>query len=302
VVKHFLHRVWCYVAALLILSGVIAIHEGGHWIAAELNGAHCRTFNIGFGPGIRVGQVSQTEIWICCLPFGGYVELPMSEPFGNDGIAIANISTMQKLFVFGAGIGVNILCGVGLLYYLGRMTRTIPLKDAVYELALQQALMRAKRESKFSIESAKIFGDRAHRFLRGTLNFLAACGNPLIGLSEGPMNGWKGIVKEAGVFSIFLGIANLVPIAPLDGARMVDALFYGGVLSGGRPAETMSTPELVAILAGVSFLVVPVIMGLLPALVYMYRFEVSFFKNLSILQAKSPQIIDDFLVGVSEVK
>jgi regulator of sigma E protease len=49
-VKHFLRRLWCYLAAILILSGVVAIHEGGHWIAAELNGAHCKTFNIGFGP------------------------------------------------------------------------------------------------------------------------------------------------------------------------------------------------------------------------------------------------------------
>jgi hypothetical protein len=220
------------------------------------------------------------------MPFGGYVELPMSMPFGSDGVAISDLSTIQKLFVFGAGIAVNLVCGAGLLFYLGRLERAMLPKELLYEIILKSSLKAAKDEAKFRIEGAKFLGDRVHRFLRDTLNFTASCGNPFISLSEGPMNGWRGIVKETAVFSTVIGIGNLIPLAPLDGARMFDTLFVGGVLSGGRPAETISTVELISLLTGLALLIGPVLVGLLPAMVYMYRFEVSFYKHLSDLKAK----------------
>lgn len=279
-VLHALHRVWCYVAAFFILSFVIMIHEAGHWVAAEMCGAHCATYNLGFGPGVKIGQVSETEIWIRSIPFGGFVEMPMSEPFGNSGVAISDLSTFQKLFVFAAGIAVNFVSGVAMLIYLEKLNKKVSVPGLFYEMAVKKALRSARNASKFKINWAARLGVKVHKTLSWLLNFFAASANPFISLSEGPMIGWRGIVKEIGLLSFGVAVFNVLPIAPLDGSRIFDAVFLGGVLSGGSPVESITTTEVVAILTGAAFLIIPVILGLLPSIILTYRFEGHFYHHL----------------------
>ena len=62
-------------AFIFVLSIVVIVHEGGHFIAAKLNGIYVVTFSIGFGPKILKKRIGETEYAISALPFGGYVKM-----------------------------------------------------------------------------------------------------------------------------------------------------------------------------------------------------------------------------------
>ena len=288
--RHTMHRVWCYLAGFLILGLVVALHEGGHWVASELCGAHCKTFNLGFGPGIQVGSVNGTEIWLRAFAFGGSVELPMSDS-STTTRSVHDLSLGAKLFVFGAGIGVNLISGVLLIWYFVRTeSRLSPNK--IKDLMVDSAIKQARKDARVKLETTKFLGATAQRYLERFLNYCAGAANIFTSLSEGGMTGWRGVCKEGMLLSIVLAISNILPIPPLDGSRIFDALFYGGVLSGGRPAETVNPSEAVAILSGLVLLAGPMVLGLIPGFLMACRFEVALYKRLRELRNVSDKVIE----------
>ena len=69
-------------AAALIFSLAVFIHEFGHFTAARLLGLKADVFSIGFGPALWKRQIGKTEWRISAIPFGGYVSLPQLDPDG----------------------------------------------------------------------------------------------------------------------------------------------------------------------------------------------------------------------------
>lgn len=65
-------------AGIFILGFIVFIHEGGHYMAARLQGIRVKTFSIGFGPVLWsiTPANSDTEFTIRLLPLGGYVAFP----------------------------------------------------------------------------------------------------------------------------------------------------------------------------------------------------------------------------------
>jgi regulator of sigma E protease len=70
-----MHQFLAFLAFLLGMLSLIAIHEFGHYLAAKLTGMAVPTFSIGFGPTLYSRVVGQTEWKIGALPFGGYVAI-----------------------------------------------------------------------------------------------------------------------------------------------------------------------------------------------------------------------------------
>ena len=70
-------------AFVLILSIVVIIHEGGHFMAARWCGIKVTAFSVGFGKKLwsRVDKKG-TEWKLCAVPLGGYVQM-----FGDDDAA-----------------------------------------------------------------------------------------------------------------------------------------------------------------------------------------------------------------------
>ena len=60
---------------LLILTGIIVIHELGHLIAAKFFKVYCGAFSIGMGPKIFGKKGKDTEFQIRALPVGGFVSM-----------------------------------------------------------------------------------------------------------------------------------------------------------------------------------------------------------------------------------
>jgi membrane-associated protease RseP (regulator of RpoE activity) len=253
------------------MFALVVLHEAGHWAASETFGARCKTFNLGFGPGIRVGQIGHTELWFRSILLGGSVEMPFSST--EKAKSIADLTTAQKVVVFGAGIAVNVTIGFVLIGHYLKRKSSRPAHDLRVELAIQAARKKSAFKSR-------------------PLEILASFGDVIGFLTEGPLFGFRGMVKTAGIFSLALAVTNLVPIPPLDGARIYDALFIGGILSAGRPSDTITSTETIAISSGLAVLIVPLLLGFIPAIIRTVRFEIALYRAIKKLSGVKIEVVE----------
>src|SRR5512139_2786668 len=65
---------------VLLLGGLIFVHELGHFLAAKALGVKVVRFSIGFGPRLFGFRRGETEYRISLLPLGGYVKMAGDDP------------------------------------------------------------------------------------------------------------------------------------------------------------------------------------------------------------------------------
>ncbi len=63
------------VAAIVVISLLIFVHELGHFTFAKLFNVKVLIFSLGFGPALLKKKVGETEYRISALPLGGYVKM-----------------------------------------------------------------------------------------------------------------------------------------------------------------------------------------------------------------------------------
>jgi regulator of sigma E protease len=105
---------------ILMLGGLIFLHEGGHFLAAKYMGMPVEVFSLGFGPRLFGFKWRETDVRLSALPLGGYVKLAgfnpedpgaedpygfLQQPFGKrmlfySGGILANLATTLILFTF----------------------------------------------------------------------------------------------------------------------------------------------------------------------------------------------------------
>lgn len=105
---------------ILMLGGLIFLHEGGHFLAAKGMGMPVEVFSLGFGTRLFGFKWRETDVRLSILPLGGYVKLAgfnpeepgaedpygfLQQPFGKrmlfySGGILANLATTLVLFGF----------------------------------------------------------------------------------------------------------------------------------------------------------------------------------------------------------
>ena len=60
---------------ILVLGGMIVIHEFGHFIVAKLFGIRVEVFSVGFGKRIAGFKRGDTDYRLSLIPLGGYVKM-----------------------------------------------------------------------------------------------------------------------------------------------------------------------------------------------------------------------------------
>jgi regulator of sigma E protease len=63
------------VLIVLIFTGIVVVHEGGHFLTAKLSGIKVEQFSVGFGPLLIGRQFGETQYAIRAIPLGGFVKL-----------------------------------------------------------------------------------------------------------------------------------------------------------------------------------------------------------------------------------
>lgn len=118
---------YMFLAAVLVLTPLVALHEWGHYIVARLCGVKVLTYSIGFGTRLFGWTSKKTGIdyRICAIPLGGYVKM-LDEREGNVAkhekhLAFNNQHPLKKIAIVAAGPAMNFIIAMGL--DLGRRNR-----------------------------------------------------------------------------------------------------------------------------------------------------------------------------------
>ena len=95
---------------VVILCGLVLVHELGHFVVARLFGMRVHEFGIGFPPRAKVlsdrGETIYTLNW---LPIGGFVRLEGEDGDSDDPRSFAVAALPKKLLVLLAGVVMNLL-------------------------------------------------------------------------------------------------------------------------------------------------------------------------------------------------
>ncbi|HEY6106791.1 MAG TPA: site-2 protease family protein [Anaeromyxobacteraceae bacterium] len=111
-------------SVVLLLGGLIFVHELGHFVTAKALGVKVLKFSIGFGPkvvGIRRGE---TEYLLSALPLGGYVKMAGDDPSeapdpADRGRGFLEQSPSRRFAIAAAGPAANLLFPVLIYLALG---------------------------------------------------------------------------------------------------------------------------------------------------------------------------------------
>jgi regulator of sigma E protease len=107
---------------VVLLGGLIFVHELGHFLVAKALNVKVLRFSIGFGPKLLGFRRGETEYLISILPLGGYVKMagddPSEEPKPEDrGRGFLEQQPWRRFVIAAAGPLMNLVFP-GLVYFL----------------------------------------------------------------------------------------------------------------------------------------------------------------------------------------
>lgn len=152
-------ELWYHLSAfILVISVIVFIHEGGHYLVAKACGVKIEEFAIGFGKEIiGFNDPSGTRWKLCLVPMGGYVKMfgdinPASAPdneqlkkltAAEEKVTFHGKKLWQKSAIVAAGPAANFLLAIiilsGFILTYGQ-AQTLPIVgDVLKESAAEQA-------------------------------------------------------------------------------------------------------------------------------------------------------------------
>ena len=95
---------------IVVLGGIVLVHEVGHYLAARLAGVRVLEFGVGFPPRARVlrhrGDTAWTLNW---LPIGGFVKMDGEDGDVADGRSFSAKPLWVRLGILLAGVAMNVV-------------------------------------------------------------------------------------------------------------------------------------------------------------------------------------------------
>lgn len=100
------------IKVIFLLSFLVLIHEGGHFIVAKLCKIKVEEFSLGFGKKLWSKQKGETVYSIRCFLFGGYVKLFGEVEQIDEKGSFNNAKVGHRIAIVSAGAIVNIVFGI----------------------------------------------------------------------------------------------------------------------------------------------------------------------------------------------
>ena len=213
----------------LILFLIVMIHEAGHLVVAKMNGVRVKTFSIGFGPRIvgfkvwtnkntgrkiisyKFGKIKSSipEIWnlenlteyrIAPIPFGGFCQMEGELKSTGKDYELASKRYTQKVFVSFAGVFANFITGFMAI-------ASVAVKHLGFMIGIQ-------RTSQAILTSIILSFHNFSLLFKGQARILSPVevSQQMSGLS------FEQYLYIFGIFSIIMGVVNLLPFPALDGS------------------------------------------------------------------------------------
>jgi len=111
--------------AVLLFGLLIAVHEGGHFLAAKILGVRVNEFSIGMGPLIVSKQKGETRYSLRLFPIGGFCAMEGEDEDTEAPDSFAKKPAWKKLIILAAGSFMNFLAGLLILLLLFAPTKSL---------------------------------------------------------------------------------------------------------------------------------------------------------------------------------
>jgi len=195
-----------YLATIFLIGLLIFVHELGHLLAAWSVGIPIARFSLGFGPVLWSWRRKGVEYCVSLVPLGGYV-LPQVET-EEDFLRIP----VGRRIVFSLGGPLANFVMAGLLL---AAANCLTQGASWYGLLIQPWLQVIDQSAAFLAALPAVFmhPDR----LSGIVGIVSA-GESFVGA------GLLNTLRFAVLLNLNLAIFNLLPIAPLDGGKILFSL------------------------------------------------------------------------------
>ncbi len=106
-----------YIILAIIAFGVlIAVHEGGHFVAAKAFDVRVNEFALGMGPRLLKKQGRETLYSLRVLPLGGFCAMEGEDAETGDPRAFTAKSAWKRVIILCAGAAMNYLIGLILIF------------------------------------------------------------------------------------------------------------------------------------------------------------------------------------------
>lgn len=119
--RPFLSHLDSLLWAVLVLGGLIFIHELGHFLVAKRAGVKVLKFSLGFGPKIIGITRGETEYLLSAIPLGGYVKMHGEDPkeeVADPERSFSAKSVGWRSLIILAGPGSNLLLAVAIFWVI----------------------------------------------------------------------------------------------------------------------------------------------------------------------------------------
>jgi regulator of sigma E protease len=123
---------------LVILVGLVWVHEFAHFATAKLFGVYVHEFGLGFPPRIWGKRIGETEYTINWLPIGGFVRLEGEEDASHPR-ALAAKPRWQRFIVLVSGAVANIVLPI----LLFAAALTVPHQESIGRAVVTQVVLNA---------------------------------------------------------------------------------------------------------------------------------------------------------------
>lgn len=112
------NTVYPIIIAILLFEVIIIVHEGGHFIAARLNGIKVNEFAIGMGPKILQFTKKDTKYSLRLFLIGGYCQMEGEDEESADENSFSKKKVWQRITVVVAGAVMNLLLGLIVVFVI----------------------------------------------------------------------------------------------------------------------------------------------------------------------------------------
>ena len=114
-------------AAILIFSILIFVHELGHFMAAKASGVQVNEFSMFMGPAIFKKQKGETLYSLRCIPIGGYCAMEGEDEDTDNPRSFQKAAWWKRLIILVAGAFMNFLIGFLMLLIVCSTYKTVQL-------------------------------------------------------------------------------------------------------------------------------------------------------------------------------
>ncbi len=127
---------------IVIFSGLIILHECGHFFAARLSGVKVLEFGLGMGKKLYGKQIGETEFTFNMIPFGGFVRMLGEEECSDDPRSYEQASLLKRMIITLAGVFLNFVFAIFALTILFTVgSDPIPISTQDFKTAYETGIL-----------------------------------------------------------------------------------------------------------------------------------------------------------------